>query len=51
MLHELYENAAGKLVTMRSIFKNVYYDYEDWWDTWDPDEAEFSFSCGGSGAH
>jgi hypothetical protein len=51
VLHELYENAAGKLITMRSIFKNVYYDYEDWWDTWDPDEAEFSFSCGGSGAH
>ncbi len=50
VLHELYEN-GGKLITMRSIFKYVYYDYEDWWDTWDYDEGEFSFSCGGSGGH
>lgn len=50
-LHELYENAAGKRVTMMSVFKYVIYDYQNWWDAWDPDEVEIQASCGGSGAH
>jgi hypothetical protein len=50
-LHELYENAAGKRITMTSVFKVVVYDFQNWWDVWDPDEAYTQASCGGSGAH